>query len=182
MDTNHDFSTGMTVVYGLHGKCSITGIETRQIQGQEIPFYKLEIQKSSFSRSSKKDPAIWLPVSTAREQGLRHPLTKIDAEAVMGVIQSREYFFPVKENWSTIQHKLEACIRHEGGSGLAKVASYLYVLKKRMIILPTEINRFQETVMKLLIRELSEAFDNKAPKIIESQINKAFAHKLMPDA
>ena len=77
-------------------------------------------------------------------------------EEVFKIICNREYYFPLAETWSAIQSKLEQTIRLEGGIGLAKVLSYLHVLKRKQVVASPEVNRMYETVSKLLIRELHD--------------------------
>lgn len=175
-----DFAPGATVIYPMHGKCVLLSIENRQIDGEQVPFYKLEIQRSSFSRTTRQDPAIWVPVRAAKERGLRLPIDLQQAEAVMQILSSREYYFDINEPWTSVLPKLEQCLRTEGAIGLAKVFSYLFVLKKRQVVPSTEVNRTAETVNKLLFRELSEAL-NEPIRSLEEKINKRIRQKLTPD-
>ncbi|OFZ81201.1 MAG: hypothetical protein A3K03_09200 [Bdellovibrionales bacterium RIFOXYD1_FULL_44_7] len=175
-----EFKPGASVVYALVGKCNIVSIETRNIGQETVRFYKLEIQKSPLSRSNKKEPAILLPVTTAKNRGLRSPMDMVEAENVLKIFESREYFFPIEKPWSAVHHDLEKCIEKEGSIGLAKVASYLHVLKQKQIVPSTEVLRFSENVSKILFRELSEVFQ-KPMKILEDEANKLLRHKLVPD-
>src|SRR5688500_6529635 len=124
---NPEFTSGSSVIYALHGKCTVLAVEDRQTRGQAIPFSELEHQKPGLTRATRPDPAIWLPVASARKRGLRAPMSRESAEAAMAVLASREYYFPLSEAWPSVHAKMEATIRTEGGTGLAKVASYLYV-------------------------------------------------------
>jgi len=175
-----EFIAGATVIYALHGKCQLVSIETRQIKDQAIRFYKLAVQKSALSRSTRQEPAIWLPVSSACERGLRIPVDKDTSKSVIEALTNREYYFQTNEPWSVIQPKVEASIRNEGAIGLAKAMSYLHVLKKKLVVLPSEIVRFQETVQKLLFRELSEALGEPI-RILEERVAKGMRQKLIPD-
>jgi RNA polymerase-interacting CarD/CdnL/TRCF family regulator len=176
-----EFQPGSSVIYAMHGKCHVVGTEVRSHCGESIRFYKLEIKKSSLSRSNRQEPAIWVPVATAKDRGLRAPMTKPDAEAAMKVLLSREYFFKVSEPWAIVQPKLEATVRIEGGIGLAKVASFLYVLKRKLIVAPSELTKLQETIHKLLFRELSEALEEPT-RILEDKVNRGFRSKMIPDS
>ncbi len=179
MDTRSPFQPGSPVIYAMHGKCAVISVETRQTSGESIEYYKLEIQKSPLSRSTRQEPAIWVPVSSARERGLRSPMASEDAEAVFKLINSREYYFPLNDPWSSIQPKLEAAIRGEGGFGLAKALSYLHVLKRKQIVASPEVARMYETVSRLLIRELAEA-TGETPRSIEDKIARGMRQKLVP--
>lgn len=175
-----EFSAGSSVIYALHGKCSVLGKEIRALGEKSIHFYKLEIKKSPLSRSNRQDTAIWVPVATAKDQGLRSPMNRTEAETAMKILMSREYFFKTTEPWASIQPQLEACIRLEGGNGLAKVASYLFVLKRKQVVLAAEVTKFQEMIHKLLFRELSEAL-GEPTRVLEDKVNRGFRSKLIPD-
>ncbi len=178
---SHEFQPGSSVIYAMHGKCHVIGTESRSHGGETIQFYKLEMKKSALSRSGKQEPAIWVPVATAKERGLRSPMSKETAEAAMKLLLSREYFFKVSEPWNILQPKLEAAIRLEGGLGLAKVASFLYVLKRKLIVAPTEVTKLQETIHKLLFKELSEALGENS-RVLEEKVNRGFRSKMIPDS
>jgi RNA polymerase-interacting CarD/CdnL/TRCF family regulator len=175
-----EFLPGSSVIYAMHGKCHVLGTEIRSLGGKSIRFYKLELKKSSLSRSTRQEPAIWVPVETAKDQGLRAPMNQNEAESALKILQSREYYFKTNEPWSTVHPKLEATIKTEGGIGLAKVASYLYVLKKRQVVPSSEVVKLQEAVHKLLFRELAEALQDN-PKLLEEKITRGFRVKLTPD-
>jgi len=181
MDTQTlDFTTGTSVIYGMHGKCCIKAIENRTVDNQSIPFYKLEVLKSTLSRSSRQDPAIWVPVDIARERGMRPPVNRDNASVILAILADREYYFSVHESWHLIKAQLEHSIRTEGAIGLAKVASYLFVLKRQQIVPSTEVARMDENVMRLLLRELSEA-TGEPITLLEEKINKGFRSKTLPD-
>jgi RNA polymerase-interacting CarD/CdnL/TRCF family regulator len=174
------FAPGAVVIYGLHGKCLLLGIEIRELNGESIPFYKLEIQRSTLSRSTRQEPAIWVPVSTATERGLRPPTSAATAEAIFKILASREYYFQATDPWSLVQPQLETSIRKEGASGLAKVLSYLFVLKRKQVVPSPEVTKMMETVQKLLFRELSEA-TGEPIRNLEDRIARSLKHKLVPD-
>lgn len=180
MESDGEFSPGTEVVYALHGRCNLVAVETKQVGGNEVRFYRLEIQKTSLSRTTRQDPTIWLPVATAKTKGLRAPMNARELEDTLSILNSREYYFQPDEYWHTLYPKLEECIRLEGARGLAKVASLLHVLKQRHVVLPTEIQRFSETVNRLLYRELSIAL-NEPMKSIEERTQKGLRLKIMPN-
>lgn len=174
------FDPGTAVIYPMHGKCVVVGIENRQVGAETISFYKLEVQRSSFSRSTRQEPAIWVPVNSARERGLRLPIDAEQIQAINTIFASREYYFEAQLGWSAVLPKLEATIRSEGAIGLAKVASYLFVLKKKQIVPTPEVARFSENVNKMLFRELSEA-TGEPIRALEEKANKLMRPKTLPD-
>jgi len=176
----NDFPSGSTVIYGLQGKCTVKSIENRMIDGKQVSFYKLEVQKSAFCRSTRQEPAIWVPLNQAKENGLRAPIQATETDGIFKILDNREYYFQVNEPWANIQPKLEATIRNEGCAGLAKVASYLYVLKRKQIIPSPAVARMIETVNKLLLRELSDCLGQPI-RNLEARMSKSLRHKLLPD-
>ena len=178
---NNEFSPGSSVVYAMHGKCNIISIEDRQVSGQSIRFYKLMVQKPTLSRTTRQDPAIWVPISSAREQGMRSIMTQAEVDGALKILSNREYYFSAAESFSAVQPKLEVTIRNEGGIGLAKTLSYLFVLKRKQIVPSPEVNKMYESVLRLLLREISEIL-GETSKALEEKINKGLRHKLIPDA
>lgn len=174
------FSVGDMVIYPLHGKCQITGVETKSVGGQNIHFYRVEVVRSAFARTNRKEPAIWIPVATATERGLRRPMTTDTHATIWTLLENREYYFAGSETWGAMQPKLEATIRNEGAIGLAKVTAYLHALKRRMIVPSPEVAKMSENVMKQLVREMSELTGEQV-RTIEERMQKAMRHKLLPD-
>jgi RNA polymerase-interacting CarD/CdnL/TRCF family regulator len=175
-----EFSTGDKIIYALHGKCVVTGVETRTLGADRIRFYKLEVQKSALSRSSRQEPAIWVPVATARDHGMRRPMTREDADGAFRLVASREYYFPLNESWTSLQPKLEAAVRVEGGVGLTKVYCFLHVLKRKQIVPSPEVARMLENVSKHFLRELSEILGEPI-RAVEDRVQKSLRQKLLPD-
>lgn len=173
-------TAGSSVVYGLHGKCTILSVDTRTIGGQSVAFYRLEVQKSALSRSTRQEPHIFVPVATARQNGLRPLLEGAQIPEVIAVLASREFYFDLSLTWSKAQHLLERTIAQEGAVGLAKALSYVTGIKKREVILSPETARFADTVSKQLLRELSDT-QGIALRDVEVQVNKALKNKLLRD-
>jgi RNA polymerase-interacting CarD/CdnL/TRCF family regulator len=171
---------GSTVVYGLHGKCTIVAVENRFIGGETLPFFKMEVQKSTLSRSTRQEPAIWVPCSTAHEKGMRAVITTADVEEIQKIFSSREFYFPLDDSWSSLQPKLEAAVRKEGALGSAKVLSFLFVLKKKQVVPTPEVNRFSENVSRIFFREMSDLLQESA-KSLEEKANRSMRYKLLPD-
>lgn len=177
---NSEIPVGSAVVYGLHGKCTIAAVETREVAGQAQRFYKLEVQKSTFSRSSRLEPAIWVPVTTAKKRGMRAPMTLEDAEHAFQILSNREYYLPVNESWNSSQTKIEALIWNEGSIGIAKAISFLFVLKKKQVVATPEVNRTNETLQRQLAKEISE-LTGETIKAVEERIAKSMRNKLLSD-
>jgi RNA polymerase-interacting CarD/CdnL/TRCF family regulator len=175
------FEVGQTVIYPMMGKCAVIGLEEKAVGGETLSLYKLEVQKSSFSRSTRQSPEVWVPVGAAIAKGLRLPLQADGVDAIFKIFSSREFYFELTRPWNQLQPELEGAIRREGAVGLAKVASFLFVLKKRQIVPTPEVNRLSETVDRLLYRELSEA-SGEAIRSLEEKTKKMMRPKLTSDA
>jgi RNA polymerase-interacting CarD/CdnL/TRCF family regulator len=180
MESNIEFTPGTDVIYGFHGRCRVQAIETKPINGEEVQFYKLEIQKSQHSRSSQREPNILLPVQTASKRGLRNPLSNLEAEKIWEILENREYYFSLTENWRDILPTLEKTIVDEGALGLAKVSSYLYALTHQRSGPPRLASQFEEKVDHLLVREISDATDETIVSI-EARKAKVMRGKLKTD-
>ena len=176
----NEFSPGSNVIYGLHGRCKITQIDTRVLSEKSMRFYKLEVLKSPLSRSNRGDPAIWVPVETAVHLGLRAPMDKTQAEEATKLLANRESYYSLNESWNVIHPMLENIVRTEGSLGLAKVFSYLYVLKRKWVTPPKDIIKFYDSIHKLLFRELSDALGETA-RVIEERYSKALKTKPILD-
>ncbi|OFZ81497.1 MAG: hypothetical protein A2583_00035 [Bdellovibrionales bacterium RIFOXYD1_FULL_53_11] len=175
-----EYMPGATVIYGIHGKCTISSVEARQVGGNTLRFYKLEKVKSTFARTNRLEPAIWLPVTNARDRGLRLPMSAADVETAMAMICNREYYFPLAEPWLANQARIETTIRLEGFMGLAKAVSFTEVLKRRQVVPESELLRFNENVAKLFVREVCDA-TGKLPRDVYAEIERGIKHKLQPD-
>ena len=78
------------------------------------------------------------------------------------------------------EEKVEKTIQTEGLSGLAKAHSFLFVLKRRLSIVPNEVNKFADLVQRLLFREISDLTE-ETYKEIETRLVKTMKAKLSAD-
>jgi RNA polymerase-interacting CarD/CdnL/TRCF family regulator len=178
--SNSDLPVGASVVYAMHGKCTVTAIETRELAGETQRFYKLEVQKSPLSRSNRLDPAIWVPVSAAKTRGIRAPMTLADVDQAFEILSNREYYLPLNDAWNASQSKIEALVRNEGSLGIAKALSFLFVLKKKQVVPYPEVNRINETLQKLFAKEIAE-LTGDTMKAIEERVTRSMKNKLLAD-
>ena len=176
-----EFAPGSDVIYSVHGRCQVKAIEERTVGGQRLRFYRLEPQRSALSRSTRPEPAIWLPVMNANQRGLRCLMNKEQCQQAFEILTDGEYYFALQNAWNHTQSELEACLAIEGGIGLAKVLGFLHVLKARRIVPPSDVIRMFELVHRLLVRELVEVLGEPV-KTIEERVEKALRQKLKPDS
>jgi RNA polymerase-interacting CarD/CdnL/TRCF family regulator len=178
---NIPFQMGETLIYFPHGKCLVDGVITRTVSDNvSLPFYKLEIVKSALSRSTKKEPAIWVPVDKALSQGLRRSASPTEIAEAWSILENRESYFSSKETWQEIASRLDHLARKEGLRGLAQAASLLYAYKKKFVIPPTEVLKAEELIMRHLSKEIADA-QGEFPKTIEEKAIRAMRHKLHPE-
>lgn len=175
-----EFLPGTPVIYGMHGKCQILGTEFRTLGEQKIKFYKLEIKKANAGRSTRTDTSIWVPVDSAKNLGLRPPMNAEEASEAIKILCNREYYFKPEDSWNSLLPKLESSIKKEGGLGLAKVFSFLYVLKKKQVVPSSDVQKLFETVQRLLFKELSDA-TGESSRVLEEKVARGMRSKLIPD-
>lgn len=172
-----ELTVGAEVIYGLHGKCTITAIESRTIGGIESPFFRLEVVRSPLSRSVRQSPAIWVPFNAVTRGLLRMQASREQADAAMALLLNREYYLPIQADWRTsASPQLEKMIEREGLSGLAKSFSYLFCLRKKFHTLQPEQQKMMDSVQRALLRELSEILQ-LTPRDLEDQISKGMRGK-----
>ena len=176
------YKVGDEVSYGLHGKCVITGIETKELSSGPVCFYQIRTIKNPITAKNpnRKDPFILIPVDTAAVKGLRSLMSKTEAETVLKLLSDPDYHFEMDDTWVSKQKYLEETLRKEGPIGLAKVVGHLYVMIKRDAVPPTDVVRFYENVFRIFLRELTETLGANS-KDIEALVNKALKHKLYYD-
>ena len=173
------YKIGDEVSYGLHGKCVITGIETKEINDGSVSFYQVRTLKNPITAKNpnRNDPCILIPVSSAQAKGLRPLVTKEEAESILKLLSDSEYHFDLNETWVSKQKKLEESIRKEGAIGLAKVVGHLFIMIKNDAVPPTSLTKFYESIYKILARELGESM-GLTTKEIEPLLNRALRNKL----
>lgn len=177
------FKIGDEVTYGIHGRCQIMGIETKTIGGAPVHFY--QIRAVSFSpipnKNARPTPNILVPVDNAEASGLRAPLSDDGAATVFRMLEDQEYYFPIQEQWTSKQKRLEDTLRKEGAIGLAKVVGHLHVVLQQDAAPRSEVNRYFEQALRVLVREIAEASGSTA-KEVEAKVRRALKSKNRADS
>jgi RNA polymerase-interacting CarD/CdnL/TRCF family regulator len=173
-----ELTPGSFVIYSLHGKCQFLGTEVRKVGETLVEFYKLS--SKVVRGSTKAGSAIWVPRASAKEKGLRPAMSSEEAENALQYLLNREYYFKLNTPWSEVITQLEQCIHLEGGIGLAKAYSYLYVLRKKERVPSVELNKLYDTVYRLFFKELADAL-RQTPRALEERVAKGLRSKLLPD-
>src|SRR5579863_2278179 len=99
------YKVGDEVSYGLHGKCVITAIETKDLPTGPVSFYQIRSIKNPITAKSpnRKDPYILIPVETAQHKGLRKLMSKDEAETALKLLADPDYHFDLALNWVSKQ-------------------------------------------------------------------------------
>ena len=177
------YKVGDEVSYGLHGKCVITAIETKDLPSGPVNFYQIRSIKNPITAKNpnRKDGSILVPVDSALRKGLRPLMSKTDAEAALKCLSDPDYHFEMSETWVSKQKTLEEVLRTEGSVGLAKVVGHLYVMIRRDAVPPGEVVRFYESVYRIFAREISESLGISL-KEAEPLLARALKNKLSPES
>lgn len=149
------FKKGDVVVYGVHGRCEVTGVETKTINKEKLKFY--ELRPVVTTPNMKADRRFLIPVETAREAGLREELSAEDIPHILEIIQSPEYYFPLNSSWVDRNKVIELSIRTQGAEGLAKAVSHLYAYHEKNILPDPAATKTYQNLFRLLVREISIA-------------------------
>jgi RNA polymerase-interacting CarD/CdnL/TRCF family regulator len=177
------FKVGDEVSYGLHGRCVVTGIQTKQLEQGQLQFYEIRaIKNAAVPRPiTKADPQILVPMSTATDQGMRSLMQRTDAEDVLKLLAEPDYHFALQQPWQERTKLLECCLRKEGPKGLAKVVGHLFMVIKCDVGPAVEAQRMYQAAHKALSRELSVAMDITT-RGAEELIDKALKVKARKDS
>ncbi len=176
------FKVGDEVAYGLHGKCVITGIATKDLSTGPVSFYQIKTVKNPIipRAVSPNDPAILVPVESAAVNGLRPLMNRDQAEEALKLLAEPDYHFEMNATWVTKQKKLEETIRKEGFTGLAKVVGHMYVLTKKDAVPASNITKFFDSVFRIFIRELADTMELTG-KDVEPIVLRALKSKMSLD-
>jgi len=178
MDGFNEFRPGDEVIFGLHGKCTVLGKDTKAVGGTSLAGYRLQKLKTPQAKAASKqeDVFIFIPLSQASEQ-LRRPMTPDNIAAIEEVLKSGEYFFNMNTQWKELEKQFESAIRSDGAIGLAKVYSFLYVLKNRQVVTTPETSRWVENIKKLFFREVQD-ITGEIAKDLEKRFSQMMRLKL----
>ncbi len=176
------YKVGDEVAYGLHGKCVITGIATKDLATGPVSFYQIKTVKNPIipRPANPNDPAILVPVESAAINGMRPLMSKEQAEEALKILADQDYHFDMNTTWVTKQKKLEETIRKEGFTGLAKVVGHMYVLTKKDAAPPSNITKFYDSVFRIFLRELADTM-GLTGKDMEPIVLKALKTKMSLD-
>ena len=144
---NSQFKVGDNAVYPAHGVAEITGIERRDIAGQQKEFYILKILDTEMK--------LMIPTDGAARAGLRDVISKRDAAKVMRILKDPEVAVTVQP-WNKRYREYTEMLSSGSAFEVAKVLRDLHRVKAEKELSFSE-RRLLEQARQLVVTELALA-------------------------
>lgn len=144
------FKIGDKAVYPAQGVTEITGIETRDICGNQEVFYVLRVLDT--------EKRIMVPLSKVRSVGLREVIEDHEVEDVYDVLRERERPLDT-QTWNRRYRKYVEKIKTGSVYDVAEVLRDLYLTKYEKPLSCRE-REMLDMAQRLLVKELSIASNN----------------------
>jgi CarD family transcriptional regulator len=144
-----NFQVGDKAVYPAHGVGEVTGIEKRDVGGEEQRFYVLRILDNGMK--------VMIPTSATGANGLREIMNESEVEAVFGVLKEKEISVETT-TWNRRYREYMEKIKSGEPKQIAEVLRDLYLLKNDKDLSFGE-RKMLDTAKSLLVKELSIAKD-----------------------
>ena len=158
------FKIGDKAVYPAQGVTEITGIETRDICGNQEVFYVLKVLDT--------DRRIMVPLSKVRSVGLREVIAEDAVEDVYDILRCRER--PVDtQTWNRRYRKYVEKIKTGSVYDVAEVLRDLYLTKYEKPLSCRE-REMMDMAKRLLVKELSIASNDTNEGRIEDTLDGIF--------
>ena len=141
------FRIGDKAVYPAHGVAEITGIETKEISGQKMTFYMLQVMETGMK--------LMVPTSKVATVGLRQVCDKTEVKEVYDILKSRDITVD-GQTWNRRYREYMEKIKTGSVFEIAEVLRDLYLLKFDKDLSFGE-RKMLDTARNLLIKELSLA-------------------------
>ncbi len=157
------FKIGDKAVYPAQGVTEITGIETRDICGNQEVFYVLKVLDT--------EKRIMVPLSKVRSVGLREVIDTDEVNGVYDILKERER--PVDtQTWNRRYRKYVEKIKTGSVYDVAEVLRDLYLTKYEKPLSCRE-REMLDMARRLLVKELSIA-SNHDEENIHSELENIF--------
>ncbi len=143
----NSFSVGDMAVYPAQGVAEVLGIEEKEISGNAMRFYVLRIVDT--------DMRIMVPLTKAREVGLRQIIDEEDIEEIFDILRETEVHVD-KQTWNRRYRGFMEKIKTGSLFEVAEVFRDLYRLKTSKTLSFGE-RRMLDTARSLIVKELSVA-------------------------
>jgi len=145
MDTM-DFFKGQKVFYPSHGISVIEDIIEKEFDGRLIKFYHLKLL-SNYS-------SVFVPVSDAKEIGVRKIISEKEATHILSLIENMEV--NPNSEWKCRYRENEALLKSGDPKGLIFVLKNLYFLSRKKSLSFRE-KEMMKKAKELLATEIAEA-------------------------
>ncbi|MCQ2979112.1 MAG: CarD family transcriptional regulator [Clostridia bacterium] len=163
------YKIGDKISHPVHGAGIISDIETKEMLGEELDFYTIEIPANKMK--------IFVSTDKADEVGIRKILSKKEMDSVI-----KDLAIPMEKrniNWMERTRDNEAKLATRKISEVAKVYKELYMLDNEKGLSSTE-KRIYTTAKQILASELSlvkSISNEQAVALMEDSLNKTFELK-----
>jgi CarD family transcriptional regulator len=157
------FRVGDKAVYPAHGVAEVTGVETKEINGQKQTFYILRVLENGMR--------IMVPTGNASAVGLRAICKKHEVKEVYDILKSREVSVD-GQTWNRRYREYMEKIKTGSVYEVAEVLRDLSLLKNDKDLSFGE-RKMLDTARSLLVKELAIARSAKEEKIAK-ELDKIF--------
>jgi CarD family transcriptional regulator len=170
MQTQHQFKVGDKAVYPARGVAEIVAIEERDIGGNKMQFYILQILGND-PKSAAGSDKIMVPVSNAKNVGLRSLLSEEDITDIFEILNEEPVAFD-NQTWNRRYRGFMDKIKTGSPFDAAEVMRDLYRLRCEKNLSFGE-RRMLETARNLIVKEISVARGRDEEKI-QAEIESIF--------
>ncbi|MCQ2610518.1 MAG: CarD family transcriptional regulator [Treponema sp.] len=154
-----EFKINQQVVYPSQGVGKITEIFEKEINGENIFFYKIYLEVS--------DMIVMVPVSNATALGIRPIVEASEAKKALNMLS--EDFEPITSDWK-LRYQMNLELLKKGSiSDIAQIVRCLYN-RSKIKELPIQERKLYDSAKKLLEDEIAIAL-GKTAKEVESMIH-----------
>ena len=163
MQAEHTFKVGDKAVYPAQGVAEVISIEEKDIAGSRQKFYVLKILDS--------DRKIMVPVSNAKNVGLRPPISEADIREIFVILKEKTIAFD-NQTWNRRYRGFMDKIKTGSVFDVAEVMRDLYRLRAEKSLSFGE-RKMLETARSLIVKEIAVA-RRKSEEKIQAEIEKIF--------
>ena len=159
----HEFKVGDKAVYPAQGVAEVVSIEEKDIAGNRQQFYVLKILDT--------DRKIMVPVSNAKNVGLRPPISEVDIREIFVILKEQTIAFD-NQTWNRRYRGFMDKIKTGSVFDVAEVMRDLYRLRAEKSLSFGE-RKMLETARNLIVKEIAVA-RRKSEEKIQAEIEEIF--------
>lgn len=150
----NNFMIGEPVVYPQQGVGIVKEITQRKFNGEELSYYKIYLSNS--------DMTVLIPVTKAIELGIRHIVSKEEADNAIKKISSKGE--SSSSDWKVRYQNNQDLLKDGSILSIAKVVQTLYH-RSKVKELPVQERKLYDSALLLLIDEVSYALDKSKEEV-----------------